>query len=80
MRLDAPVRAVVSMPEAAIDVDGSVSTWHHDVGRAWQFGAVQAKSQASRVQISADGKFRGGILAADPLHQGRSLLGRSEPL
>jgi hypothetical protein len=61
-------RAVVAMPEAAVNKDGDAVARKHDVGRSRQVPAMQAVSIACGEKRRTDGAFGAGVLPADCGH------------
>lgn len=54
-------RAIVAMPEAAMDEDGFVAGWENQVGRAWQALAVEAVAVAHAMQQPAHHHLRSRV-------------------
>lgn len=72
------VRAVrMSMPEAAIDEDGSAVARQHQVRTAGEFLVVEAEAEAITPEILADDDFRTCVFGADGGHVVMALLGSS---
>ncbi|MDQ1154301.1 signal transduction histidine kinase [Brevundimonas sp. SORGH_AS 993] len=76
--LSRAARAVVAVPEAAVDEQGRTSPLHHHVGPTRQAAAAQPIADPGRAQESAHGQFRRRIAALHATHDGAALLGAED--
>jgi len=63
-----PRAPLVPVPEASMDEQSNLVLRKHEVRRAWQIAAVQAKSQPQRVRGAADAHLRLRVLAPNARH------------
>ena len=68
LRNSLSARALVAVPEAAVNKDGLLAADEDEVRAARQVAAVQAIAVAARVQPSADQQFDGGVFIFYRLH------------